>query len=66
MSISPGTDTENHPQGVPLERTKQPIKQPFNDIHDNSGDTVRFCQVRVYHTDLAVTKLCMAVNSQVM
>ena len=24
MSISPGTDTENHPQGVPLERTKQP------------------------------------------
>ena len=25
-------------------------------------DTVRFCQVRVYHIDLAVTSICMAVN----
>ena len=25
-------------------------------------DMVRFCQVRIYHTDLAVTTLCMAVN----
>ena len=31
----------------------------FNDIHENSGDMVRVCQVRVYRTDLAVS---MAVN----
>ena len=25
-------------------------------------DKVRLCQVKTYHTDLAVTSLCMAVN----
>ena len=30
-------------------RTKQPIKQPFNDIHENSGDS------QVLSRDLAVT-----------
>ena len=43
-------------------RTKQPTKQPFNNIHENSGD--RYSQVLSSKglPDLAVTRLCMAVN----
>ena len=42
---------------------KTHIKQPFKDIHENCGtDKVKLPQVKTYHTDLAVTSLCMAVN----
>ena len=42
------------------ERPKQPTKHPFNGIHENSSD--RLGQIKAYHTYLAVTSICMAVN----
>lgn len=39
------------------------VLQSFNDIDEDIGGTgkIRLCQVKTYHSDLAVTSLCMAV-----